>query len=202
MSMKECSSMLRRFKWRIILSLTNLLAALAQSALGLNEAEAFLKANPPHDNVLPYIPIAQLISYSLNAPALVVTNLVGRVPAWRAFWRGQWLGGYCFYDVSTSFYVALFLLWWWVGWRLDMKSKQSDKKRMVAILGDSLGVLLSLMLLYIAADLLLTELPSLRFAGGPAIPISVLIWGIGLLTYFSVAITRAEIVSSQNSVRS
>jgi hypothetical protein len=176
--------MLPRFKWRILLPLSNLLAALGQSALGLKKSEAFLKANPPHDQVLPYVPMIQVISYCINAPALVLSNLIDRIPVWRAFWNERWLGSYLFRDISGSFYVALALLWCWVGWRLDTRDRLSEHRRMVGILGHSLGILLSSGLIYIGVYLLRTSAHTLLFAGGSAIPTSVLIWGMALLFYF------------------
>lgn len=161
------------------MSMSNFVAALAQSAIGQKVSEAFLKANPPHDQILQYVPRVQLISYCLNAPALVLTNLIDRVPAWRDFWQQQWLGAYWFNDITASFYLALFLLWWWIGWQIDVRRKPRDRPRMAVIL----GLPLSLVCLY-ASGYLLARLPTLYYAGGPTLPISALIWGIVLLFYF------------------
>jgi hypothetical protein len=184
--------MLGRFKWRIILSLSNLLAALVQSAAGLKEPEAFLQANPPHDQILPYIPTVQLISYCINAPALVLTNVMGRSPIWRDFWGGRYLGGYWFREISISFYLALFLLWWWIGWRIDVRQEPEDCQRAAAVIGNSIGALFSLLCLYAAAHLLM-RLPNFEYAGGAVLPFSVLIWGIGLLYYFGRMLLSAKV---------
>jgi len=54
---------------------------------------------------------------------------------------------------------------------------------MAVTLSNSLGLLLSLVCLY-ASGYLLTKLPTLYYAGGLTLPISVAIWGIVLLFYF------------------
>lgn len=56
-------------------------------------------------------------------------------------------------------------------------------RRTVAMIGNSLGVVLSLLCLY-ASCYLLTKLPTLYYAGGLTLPVSMLIWGIVLLFYF------------------
>jgi hypothetical protein len=181
---------LSKFKWRIALALVNLVAAVGQSALGFQAAERFLKANPRHDDALAYVPTVQVISYALNAPALVFTNLIERSSAWRGLWGEQWLGRYWFGELSTSFYLASFLLWWWVGWQVDRRLA-APRRTWYAAPGNVLGGLLAFALMCIGACLLMVNLPDLRFAGGPVIPISILVWGIALLAYFCTLLERA-----------
>ena len=191
--------MLRTFKWRLILSLSNLVAAVAQSALGLHEAKLIFQPPQFHDDPL-FTPPAQLISNCINAPAFLFTNLVGNMRVWRIVWAGRWLGGEWFYHVSVSFYVALFFFWWWIGWRLDIRSKPRDY-RSITFIGNSLGIILSLTFVYIGLDLLLTDLPSIRYSGWPAIlPISTLLWGIILLFYFVRALLSFRNLHSQSTV--
>jgi hypothetical protein len=92
---------IRRRKFLAMLFLTAILGGLLimmgqharSEASGQKVSEAFLKANPPHDHILEYVPTVQLVSYCLNAPALVLTNLIDRIPACRSFWEQGWLGG-------------------------------------------------------------------------------------------------------------
>jgi len=101
---------MKHYKWRIVLPLVNLVAAIGLSALGPSEYEAFRQAHPHSDATVPYIPTAQLISYCVNAPPFVLSNLLGNVRAWRMFWQERWLGGYWFQHVSVTFcrFVILF----------------------------------------------------------------------------------------------
>ena len=63
--------MLTKLKWRIILSLSNVLIAVVLFAVGLNEKK-ILGSLPPHSNPVPeYIPAAQVVSYSMNLPPFV-----------------------------------------------------------------------------------------------------------------------------------
>lgn len=179
-----------RLTWRIILSLGNLLAALGLSAIGLRQAEAFFRANPPHDNVLPYASVAELACYCWNAPALVLSNLSGEIPAWREFWPGSWPGVFWGRNVSTSFLLFVFLFWWWIGWRLDVRSRPTQRSRIIMVLTNSAGLLFSFYLIYSSAYLLLRRMWEFRWAGGPAIPLSILVWGGGLLVYFLAVFLR------------
>jgi len=173
----------RKLTWRIILSTANLLGAMIQSVLGLREYDAFRRQLVHSDAIFPYIPPAQLISYCINAPSFVFTNLLGNLPVWRAFWAGKGLAGYWFHHVSITFYLALFLFWWWVGWRVDVKPRLRNRSALAGVLGYGFGASLSLALTYVGIDILRAT----GFAsdsGGRPIAISIVLWGVGLLCYF------------------
>jgi hypothetical protein len=93
------------------------------------------------------------------------------------------VGAYWFHDITASFYLALFLPQWWIGWQIDVRSKVRDHPRMAVILGNSPGLPLSLVCLY-ASGHLFSRLLTLYYAGGFTLPVSMLIWGIVLLFYF------------------
>src|SRR5436309_536171 len=130
--------MIGKLKWRLTLSLLNLAAALAQSALGLHESRLIRH----HDVV--FFPPAQLISNGINAPAFLFTNIIGSASL-RILRDDSWLGPYLFHQMNVGFYVALFFLWWWIGWRVDVRLKPSEYTRLT-FFGNSLGTILSLAL--------------------------------------------------------
>lgn len=177
--------MLYKYKWRLILSLSNISAALALFAVGAREAEA---ARYPHMQMIStYIPTAQVIAYCISLPAFAFRNaitnwLIYKSSAATAIW-GKWSSHYRFQE-GLDYYSLLFLFWWWLGWHLDLGDRNPARGQ--AIADNIFGLLLSLLVLYAAADLLLTQSPSLRlqFKGGLMMPISALIWGLTLLWYF------------------
>lgn len=181
---------MKSYKWRIVLSLVNLVAAIGLSALGPREYEAFRRAHAHSDAIAPYIPTAQLISYCVNAPSFVLSNLLGNVRAWRMFWKERWLGAYWFQNVSVTYYVFLLLFWWLVGWRLDVQSRPKERKGLAAVLGWLVSALAAVALLYVSVGLLRTDIPA-QVAGGAVIPIAMLIWGLALFCYFSVLLFRS-----------
>jgi hypothetical protein len=183
---------MRKLKWRIILSTANLLAVIAQSALGLRQYETFRRELMHSDAIVPYIPAAQLISYCINAPSFVFTNVLGNLPAWRTFWGGKGLGGYCFHDVSISFYLVLFCFWWCMGWRIDVNSEHSHNAS-ASVLSDLIWVCVSIALVYFGLDVLRNSWSaSDRVPGGCAVPISMVVWGLGLLTYFGTMLLSSK----------
>jgi hypothetical protein len=181
---------MKNYKGRIVLSLVNLVAAIGLSALGPREYAAFRAGHMHSDAIVPYIPTAQLISYCVNAPSFVLSNLLGNVRAWRMFWKERWLGGYWFQNVSVTFYVFLFVFWWLVGWRPDVQSRPRERKGLAGVLGWLVGALAALALLYVSVGLLRTDIPA-EVTGGAIIPIAMLLWGLGLFCYFSVVLFRS-----------
>jgi hypothetical protein len=181
---------MKNYKWRMALSLLNLAASIALSALGLREYSAFRIALKHSDAIVPYVPTAQLISYCLNAPSFVLSNLLGNTWLWRSLWGERWLGGYWFQRVSVTFYVFLFLFWWFVGSRLDVKPREKERKSLAAVVGWLTGAFGALALLYVGIDLLRTDLPAGRVQGA-SIPFAMLLWGFALFFYFSAKLLRS-----------
>lgn len=185
-----------KFKWRVILSMSNLFAAVCQSALGQHQYDVFRRAHLHTDAVVPYIPTAQLISYCINAPSFVFANLLGNLSAWETFWGGRGLGGYWFHVVSPTFYLVLFCFWWWVGWRFDVKPEPDRRKSFVAVLGYLSGAILSLVLVYLGLQVLMPGSVSDHVPGGLPVPLSMVFWGVALFCYFG-----ATLLGSRNRAR-
>lgn len=180
---------MKRYKWRIVLPLVNLVAAIGLSALGPSEYEAFRRAHPHSGATVPYIPTAQIINYCVDAPPFVLSNLLGNVRAWRMFWQERWLGGYFFQHVSVTFYLFVLLFWWWVGWRVDAPPNTTGL-RPLAGAGWLIAAIGALVLGYVSIGLLRERLPALYAFHDSAIVISMLLWGIVLFCYFSVMLFR------------
>ena len=182
---------MKNYKWRIVLSLVNLVAAIGLSALGLRQYEAFRRAHLHSDAILSYIPTAQLIGYCLNAPSFVLSNLLGNIRRWRMFWHGRWLDGYWFQSVSVTFYLFVLLFWWSVGWRLDAQPRPKGRTALAAGLGWLIGAIGSVELCYGSLVLLREELPALGAYRVSPILLSMLLWGFALFCYFTVMLFRA-----------
>jgi hypothetical protein len=176
--------MLTKYKWRLILPLSNLAIAIAQSVLGLHAARVILRQATRYDNVFLFIPTPQVISYCINAPAFILSNLIGNTTAWRSVWGERLLGAHVFYGVAVSFYVMLSLFWWCVGWWFDTRSGVKNERRLLRVSVNGLGAALSLGLLCIGLKLALSDSQTLQSAGGPAIPISTCVWGCLFSCYF------------------
>jgi len=182
---------MKRYKWRIVLPLVNLVVAIGLSSLGPSEYEAFRQAHPHSDATVPYIPTTQIVSYCVNAPSFVLSNLLGNVRAWRMFWQERWLGGYWFQHVSVTFYLFVLLFWWWVGWRVDAPPNPKGLRALAAGAGWLIAAIGALVLGYVISGLLRERLPALYAYPDSAIVISMLLWGIVLFCYFSVMLSRA-----------
>jgi len=176
--------MLARFKWRIALSLANVLIAVVLFRLGANEARRY---SFPHANLAPqYVPTAQRISYSMNLPPFVARNLTGNLLVRRyrvatGVWD-RWVTSSRYHE-GANYYVLVFLFWWWIGGQIDRRGNPRQVARPIDILGYSLGVLGSLALFYIAGTAFVDGWATLRLAAGFLIPISAVIWGIALLWF-------------------
>jgi hypothetical protein len=174
----------------------NVLVAYALFNAGWNEARRHLY---PHSNISPgYVPKPEVVSYCMNLPPFVARNLVGNLIVRRsavtsAIWD-RWFHSDYFRE-GANYYVLVFLFWWWIGWRIDIRGRPPRRSRAIDTSSYLLGLFLALALLYVGIDTF-RDLPSLRFAGGPAMPVCALIWGVGLLYYFGIHLvpqeTRAE----------
>lgn len=176
---------MKTFKWRLILSTLNLGSAISLSALGMQQYQTFRRLHPFafYEGTFVYIPPSQLVSDCLNAPAFVLANLLGNIRAWKYFWAGSALGGTVFHDVNVTFYALLFVFWWWIGWRIDIKSRHSSLTVLAALFWVA-SALLSLILAYAGTQILRTsQLLTGGVSGQRFIAISMLGWGIGLFCY-------------------
>lgn len=98
---------MRTRKWRLTLSLANLILAVVMSAVGAHQAELDY-ARHRITQYLGYLPVAQLVSYCLNAPAFALVNLFRDFAMTHHLVPAYWFGVHCFYFVFYEYYVALF----------------------------------------------------------------------------------------------
>jgi hypothetical protein len=165
------------FRWRIVLSTVNLAAAIMLSALGAREYNVFRHLHRFHEGNVLYIPPAQLASYCVNVPAFVFSNLVGNSRVWKFLWGGVTLSR----ADSALFYVSLTIFWWWIGWRIDIRSRRGSVKALAAPFWVT-AVLLSLLLIYAGLQIFLIYRVD-SVSGGRAVAIAMLVWGVALLYY-------------------
>jgi hypothetical protein len=166
---------MKSFRWRIVLSTVNLAAAIMLSTLGAREYQEFRGLHPfaSYEGNFLYIPPAQLVSDCVNAPAFVASNLVGNTRMWKALSGGR--------GASALFYVGLVLLWCWIGWRIDIRSRRNNVKAKAAPFW-VVGGLLSVLLAYAGIQIFLIY-RSDGMPGGRAVAVSMFVWGAALLCY-------------------
>jgi len=99
---------LRRFKWRVFLSVLNLLLALGLSELGMLEYNKFNDTHPGafYHGHHAYLPVAQLVSYCINASPFFLANLMHNLPVWRSVGRGS--GGFITLTGSSMSFSSCF----------------------------------------------------------------------------------------------
>jgi hypothetical protein len=168
---------MRRWKWRIALSAGNLLLAIGMSAIGLRE---WAIDSAHHVGGIGYEPTAQWLSYCINAPPFAFTNLLLNFAMGHHLLPSGWWDVHCFHFVRYEYYVALFLLWWWIGWKIDMKLAARESGRSWTIAESSIGLVLSLMLLFVGSMDVGNDY------GIHAVAWSMVGWGTVLMYYFLV----------------
>jgi hypothetical protein len=181
---------MRRFTWRFVLALSNPVIAIALSAIGAEEYKTFLRELGHHDGPILYIPTPELITDCLNAPPFVLSNLLSNVRLWRLLWGNTWLYAYWFDNVSVSFFLMLFLFWWLVGWWIDVRGRPKERPVAKLALYSSVAGFLAVWLIWAGIELLRVDVPAGRVPGGPAIPISMIVWGVLLFSYFGSQFMR------------
>jgi hypothetical protein len=168
---------MKHYRWRIILSVSNLLLAGLLFSLGQHEFKSLARSPGAfYEGAVGYVPTAQQVSYCWNTPSLVLTaplrnRLTGHVVLF-----GSWV---TYGDIEYG--IAVFLFWWLVGLELDWvrANRVSQWSRLIKMVGYVLGVGFSLLLLYAGASGLAGT-----FSGPHAIVVSMLLWGLILLYYF------------------
>jgi hypothetical protein len=147
------------------------------SVLGAQEYQAFRHMHRFHEGNVLYIPPAQLVSDCVNVPAFVFSNLVGNSRVWKSLWYGVTMGR----ADSVLFYVSLTIFWWWIGWRIDIRSRRGTIKALAAPFW-VIAALLSLLLTYAGLQIfLIYRIDSV--SGGRAVAMAMLVWGVTLLCY-------------------
>jgi hypothetical protein len=120
-----------------------------------------------------YVPASLAVSYSLNAPSLVVSGLVHGFLVRQFDYTERW-----FHYGQIEYYIFLFIFWWSIGWKMDRKPKLEPPRSLTAVAAYSLGLLFAVVLICCG-----TILPGNAY-GTRAVPMSMLLWGLALLLYF------------------
>jgi hypothetical protein len=172
---------MKTWKWRIVLAVANLFLAVGMSAVGARQWATDRNLHPEyfyHGNLY-YIPTAQWLSYCLNVPSFAAVNLAGNFTMSYHLLPSGWFGTYCFYFVHYEYYLALFLFWWWVGWKIDMKLTPHEYRTLwIVVVEALLGTVVSIALLFQGVVALRS------WATIHAIAYSMVVWGAVLLLYF------------------
>jgi len=166
--------MVGRFKWRITLSLANVVMAAVLFRLGLDEVK---RNSDSHANPAPeYVPTAQRISYCMNLPPFVARNITVNylLPKYRSRLR---------YHEGADYYILVFLFWWWMGAQIDRRGNPCVPAKPLNVIGCALGLIASLALLFLAGTRFAEGWSTLRLAAGFLMPTSAVIWGTGFLWF-------------------
>lgn len=171
---------MKTLKWRLLLSVASLVVAASLFEVGLEQERTMHKTHPDyfHEGYYGYTPPALVISYCLNAPALVLSQFLHNFLTRQFNWVERW-----FPYGKIEYYIAVFAFWWFVGWRIDGK-----------------GIRYRLSLLWFVACLFGAAFAILLVYGGivsrraeygtSAVPISIGLWGLVLLLNFTWELMR------------
>ena len=106
-------------------------------------------------------------------PALVLSKLVHNVVVRDFDWDERW-----FHYGEIEYYIFVFALWWCIGSGIDRKLRPVRHAILWSV-ACFMGVCFSLLLVYGG----IITLPAGEYET-PAVPISMLLWGLGLSFYF------------------
>ena len=163
-------------KWRVLLALAGVAVALILWRIALCEQLSMIQeAN--HGRHF-HTPPALAISYSLNAPSVVLSGFIHNFSVQEFHWTETWI-----HYGPIEYYVFVFALWWGVGWRLDRRSP-ARKSVILRSVGCFAGIVFAIALVFAGVIL-----PGSAY-GTIAVPISMLLWGLGLLVHFGIELRR------------
>jgi hypothetical protein len=174
---------MRRFRWRWVLSFSNVVLAVILWQIGFQEEQSVHDLHPGmfYDGNASHVLPALAVSYSLNAPSLVLSTFFNNLLTRWFGWDERW-----FHYGMVEYYLTAFVFWWWVGSKLDKKQGLGRRARFMAVAVSLLGAFCAIVLMYYGVTVS-------RNVYGPLVPISMVLWGLGLLVYFGkelVAIRR------------
>jgi hypothetical protein len=157
-------------KWRFLLSVASVVLALFLWRVGLWEQLSMIQQH--HHGTHYHVPLAQAVSYTINSPALVLSQLVHNVVVRDFDWDERW-----FHYGEIEYYIFVFTLWWCIGSRIDRKPAPL-KQTILWSIACFTGICFSILLVYGGI-----MLPGSAYET-TAISISMLLWGFGLSFYF------------------
>jgi hypothetical protein len=173
---------MKTLKWRLLLSVSSLVVAAILFQVGLVQERTMHKNHPDYFyEFYPYTPPALTISYSLNAPSLLLTNFIGHQFSWSERW---------FPFGKIEYYIIVFAFWWCVGWGIDAEGSLRDAPPLLRVAGCLLGSGFAMLLAYVGF-----MMPRDDY-GTRVIPISMVLWGLGLLAYFGTNLMRRSAKSA------
>ncbi|HWO39264.1 MAG TPA: hypothetical protein VNO32_61615 [Candidatus Acidoferrum sp.] len=172
---------MKTLKWRFLLSVAGLALAAILFHVALVQERTMHKNHPDyfHEGYYVYTPPALTISYSLNAPSLVLSQFINNLLTRHFNWTESW-----FRFGEIEYYVIVFAFWWCVGWRIDARGSRRNGSLLLRIVCALVGTAFSILLVYGGI-----VMPKQEY-GTRAIPISMLLWGLALLSYFGIELTR------------
>lgn len=177
---------MKTLRWRLLLSISSLVVAAALFDVGRAQEITMHKDHPGyfHEGYYAYTPPALVIGYCLNAPSLVLSQFVNNFLTRQFNWTERW-----FHHGKIEYYVVVFAFWWCVGWRIDTKGNLRDGPTLLRVLGCLLGCGFAMLLVYGGFVTRRQEYGTL------AIPISMVLWGLGLLLSFTRELMRRHKLS-------
>lgn len=165
---------MKMLKWRLFLSASSLVVAAILFKVGLAQERTMHEHHPDYfyEGSYSYTPPALIISYSLNAPSLVLSQFVHNLLTRRLNWTERW-----FPYGKIEYYIIVFAFWWFVGWRIDAKGSLRNGPSLLRVLAYLLGGGFALLLVYGGI-----VLPKEEY-GTRVVPIAMVLWGLALLSY-------------------
>jgi hypothetical protein len=158
-------------KWRFLLSVASIVLAFFLWRIALWDQLSMVQHH--HHGKHYHVPLAQAVSYTINSPALVLSKLVHNVVVRDFDWDERW-----FHYGEIEYYIFVFALWWCIGSGIDRKLRPVRHAILWSV-ACFMGVCFSLLLVYGG----IITLPAGEYET-PAVPISMLLWGLGLSFYF------------------
>lgn len=167
---------MKRYRWSIILSVSNLLLATLLFLLGQQEFKSLARSPGAfYEGSVGYTPTAQKVSYCFNVPALVISAPI------RHWLMGHiMMGGFWVTYGDIEYLVTVFLFWWWLGLTIRNNHRPEPRTAIKAV-ERVIALLLSLTLLYASITGLFG-----RSMVPHSILVSMALWGLGLLCYASI----------------
>jgi hypothetical protein len=162
---------MNHYKWRLIFSSASVILALWLAHTAHQEYSVAHQLHPGFrlSGKYGYMVTAVGVSYSLNAPALFLSDLASNSLVRELGWERS----YSRYG-PVDYYASIFVFWWLVGWKFDSQLSPRMLAKATLIAGCSVGLLLSILFLILAES----------GQQGSTVQIASAVWGLGLLYYF------------------